>query len=55
MRRMVEAPTPGGDGKSNGKLAAANDVEIREMEVGELRSKLAKAEYTYTRMAARHC
>ncbi len=55
MRRMVESPTPGVDGQSDGKLAAADDVETREMEVGELRSKLAKAEDTFARMAARHC
>ncbi len=55
MRRMVEAPTPGGDGPSDGKLAAADDVKIREMEVGKLLSKLAKAEDTYARMAAHHC
>ena len=55
MRRMVEAPSPGGDGQSDGKLAAADDVEIWEMEVGELLSKLTKTEATYARMAARHC
>ena len=55
MRRMVKAPTLGGDGQSNGKLAAANNVKIREMEVVKLRSKLAKANDTYARMAACHC
>ncbi len=55
MRRMVEVPTPGVDGQSDGKLAAAGDVEIWEIEVGELWSKLAKAEDTYAKMAACHC
>ncbi len=56
MRWMVKASSPGGDGQSNGKLAAPDDVEIREMEVGELlRSKLANAKDTYASMAAHHC